>query len=283
MLRACLTALMASLAVVACDDDLGEGRVSSTVSFSTDRTIPGWLADPSEAAVEAYIRFPANLAENIWFGVNIEFVGGTENPTRFAQEDFAALVLVTRDGLVALPRGTDSSHIGTPDGNDVWEPRTLDRKLAPETWHRIRLEADFGDLTFSRLVVESPGATTELDLSGLPLSYPNPIPVDGRALTWYVHAIANAPAEGGSGTAVLFDDAKGEVRRGGAWQTVYHESFDTPFETLPDVPFTFPEMKLRNAVEGILYLENENARLRHRADAGRSGGALQADAAVASD
>ena len=283
MLRVCIISVIASHALVACDDELGEGRVSSTVAFSTDRTIPDWLADPSEAAVEAYIRFPDNLAENIWFGVNMEFVGGAENPTRFAQEDFAALVLVTRDGLVALPRGTENSHSGTPDNNNVWEPRTLDRKLAPDIWHRIRLEADFGDLTFSRLVVESPGATTELDLSGLLLSYPNPIPVDGRALTWYVHAVANAPAEGGSGTAVLLDDAKGEVRQGGPWQTVYRENFDTPFETLPDVPFTFPEMELRNAVEGILHLENDDAILRHRVGGGRSGGAIEADAAVTSD
>ncbi|WP_409432952.1 hypothetical protein ACJ3XI_00220 [Litorimonas sp. RW-G-Af-16] len=251
-------------------------RVSSTVAFSTSKTIPNYLDAPGPAAIEAWVWFDEDLADNIWFGVNVEFVGGTENPTRFSQEDFAALVILTRDGLVALPRGTGKSHAGQPDNNDIWEPKQLGRTLAPNTWHRIRLEADFNTLQFQKLIVESPDALSELDISGIDLSYPNPIPVDGRALTWYVHAMANGPAKGGALTHVIFDDVKGEVFENGVWRTVYTEGFDTPFQELAPVPFTFPELKLKSVSEGLLYKENDDALLMS-SPFGRSGRGIICD------
>ena len=273
-------ALVLSLFAVAACQEEEVVRNSSTLAFSTEGPLAeGFLAEPGLAAVEAWFRFGDDLAENVYFGVDQEFVGGVDDPTRFPNEDFVALVGVTRGGIVVAMRGGPDAADGVVDDPLTWEPRLLGRELAPDVWHHVRVEADFAALEYVRMVVESPDEETVIDLSGVPLAYPNAIPVDGRAMTWYAYAMANELPRGGTGTEVVIDDAAGYLWADGDWRQAYVEGFDREV-ALRDVPFTFPVMPLSRVEDGVLYRENEGALLRFAPSEGRTGGALVADAAL---
>ncbi|MEW5882498.1 MAG: hypothetical protein AB1761_18915 [Pseudomonadota bacterium] len=192
-----------------------DSRLSCAVALVYEgEPISQFLVQPGPSFVQAYVRFDSDLPDDVIFGIDQEFLDGVANPFHLKGGDWMSFIGVQRSGAVWVAGGTDKTMNGTPSKERTWKIFDLGQPLMPNTWYRLRTEADFGTRRFRRFTVEGPGLARSLDLSDLKLDYPNYMPFSDRAMSFYVCAMRgrslinpNAPFHGVP--VVYFDDASG--------------------------------------------------------------------------
>ena len=118
----------------------------------------------------------------------------------------------TRNGLLLFPIGSSQNLEGIPTNTEKWEVRDLGVELKPNKWYKMTITSDFEKREFASFRLEGEGIDVTEDISGFPLKYPNYIPINKLALTFYPFALREefAPTNEG-GTKVHFDDIEGGV------------------------------------------------------------------------
>lgn len=251
-----------------------EGRLSSIVAFDRQGSdIRKFLAAPKRSVVEAYVRFPEELAEDVIFGIDQEFLEGTARPRRQKGGDWMGLTGVQRGGALWIAVGTDATAKGKPSTSRTWKVLSLGQSLRPNTWYRIRNVVDFENGRFVSFAIDGPGISKRVDLGAYRLDYPGYAPFDGRAMTYYVWCMrgrsmardANAPA------IVFFDDVQAGILEGSneaQFKVTFRDDFEGLSGAFPKQPVTFSggavssSIALANYAEKKWYLEADQARLR---------------------
>lgn len=263
------------------------GRLSSTVSFIySGPQISKWLQSPERAFIEAWVYFEEDLSDTTIFGIDMEFLEGSVDPIRFDGADWMALVGLQRNGTVWVAGGLPEALEGNPSSDRTWQFKELGTSLSPNTWYKLRTEADFEKLEFISFSVSGPGVDKTIDLSGVQLDYPNKMSFTGRSLTHYVWTI-DGTAIGGSkdrSSSAYFDDISYGVYIDGSPVTLHTddvESFSESFDELP-LKFDGGKIVLDNFDESIWYQERGEALTRPiKKGFARSGNTvIEADAEV---
>jgi hypothetical protein len=261
VLRRLILIILLALCAVRSVDALPDrtSRLSASVTFvHQSLPLPAFFVSPGLSSYEARVMFPADLAPDVWFGIDQELLEGNESPIHFAGADWMGFVALKRDGTVGTPVGSAESHAGDPDDGATWTLHSLGVELQPDTWYRIRSVVDFAALEFVSFSVEGGGIDTELDLGGNILSFPNYIPIDGPSMTYYTHSLRTRDSMQPGSTTVLFDDVRASVWYGGAWAEVYRGGFEDQV-AYDDVPFTYPALELARVGQGTWYKERAEA------------------------
>ncbi len=251
-----------------------EARLSGVVALVTqDKGASNWLAKPGLATVEAYVRFPSELAEGVIFGIDQEFVEGINQPLYFKGGDWMALTGLQRNGTVWVATGTIGTMAGKPSKERTWKILSLGVPLKSDTWYRLQSVADFNRREFVRFTVEGPDLHKTIDLRGITLDYPNAIPFDGRAMSYYVWSMYGKSIGGNeqSPAAVYFDDISfGFLSETNAASAQSPRTFvndneieGTAIPAQPLPPYSFFSkyvIPLKNYHEGTWYLERDDSR-----------------------
>lgn len=237
--------------------------------------------------MQTYVRFDDDLPEDVIFGLDQEFLDGIARPFHTKGGDWMSFVGVQRNGTVWVARGSNESLKNQPSKERTWEIFDLGQPLQPNTWYRLRVEADFGTRHFRKFLVEGPGFTKSLDLSELTLDYPNFIPFSDRAMSFYVCAmrgrsLMNPLGQFQGKPIVYFDDVSGGAINADGSETL---TFENGFEGLYEVgsqPVTLPVIDLKQYEQGHWYLERDEALFRiQKTSTARSGQAVGiADASI---
>ena len=284
----CLFAI--SIIAFACSDDetptqeLFTEINSAAVAFSyEDGKFGDFFQDPSQALITGYFYFEEDLAEDVIFGLDIEWLEGTDNPIHVSGGDWMALAGFNRSGILWYPVGSPENLDGIPTDTDKWEVRDIGAVLEPNTWYKMTITANFGLREFASVQLQGGGIDFEMNLEGFPLEYPNYIPFDKASLTFYCFALRStefAPENKG-GTKVYFDDISGSILTPTGLNTVFDDGFEDQAE-IEILPIQLPVIPLANVEEELWYFENEDAKLRISDSMSRSGQrALECDASLA--
>ncbi|WP_457633939.1 hypothetical protein [Oceanithermus desulfurans] len=272
--------LVLLLGACAGNPDGYDTRLSGVVGFAEDVR---FLADPGTGYVEAYVRFGADLPADVIVFVDQELLEGVTNYRWTKGGDWMAFVGFQRDGTVWVGGGSDAALAGTPSHERNWKLFELGQALLSDTWYRVRVTADFASRRFLGFEIEGGGLARRLDLSGIPLDYPNYIPFDRGSMIYLVGAVrARKWATQSGRPLVFFDDVVGAVRDGDRYRTVFANDFEKQTTVGPQ-PVTLPVVKLDNYAMGWWYQENEASLFRiERRPFARSGAAVGvADATLA--
>ncbi len=258
-----------------------DSRLSASVAFVHSQVeVQAFLATPANGYVEAWFNFPADLATDVWFGIDQELVEGVDQPRNFAGADWMGLMALNRNGELGTPVGSPASHAGTPDDAGDWVIQDLGVTLQPNIWYKIRGIVDFNTLTFSEMQLSGPSVNVVVDLSANLLSYPNYIPFDKPALTYYVYTLRSKDFAQPGSTIVYFDDVEGGIDIGGVLTPVYSEGFENQLSAI-DIPFTLPVSPLSDVTEFIVYKERDEALISFSNSRQRTGNfALACDASL---
>ena len=238
--------------------------LSATVAFAySDSSLQSFLQNPSKAYISGYFYFQEDLANDVVFGLDIEWFEGVENPINFPGADWMAFVGLTRDGTVWIPKGTPENLNGTPT-NDNWEITTLNQQLQPNIWYKMTIEANFDTLKFVSLKVEGGTIDTELNLSNVMLQYPNYASFDNPTLTFYVFAARSKNNIGdnhiSANSQVFFDDLEGGIETNNNYEIIFQNGFENQSEIL-NIPINDAVIPLSTLEENRWYYENENAKI----------------------
>lgn len=265
-----------------------DSRLSCAVALVYEgEPISQFLAKPGPSFVQAYVCFDSDLPADVIFGIDQEFIDGVANPFHLKGGDWMSFIGIQRSGAVWVATGTDETMKGKPSKERTWKIFNLGQQLKPNTWYRLRTEADFGTRHFRKFTVEGPDLAKSLDLGGLPLDYPNYMPFSARAMSYYVCAMRgrslmnpNAPWHGKP--AVYFDDVSGgPIAEDGRDMVAFENGFEDLYE-IGKQPVTSPVIDLMGYVQGRWYLERDEALFnRKRMPFARSGQAVGvADASI---
>ncbi len=246
-------------------------RLSGVVAFQKQETaIQEWLSTPTEAFVEAQVRFSPTLADSVIFGVDQEYLDGMHAPHHLAGGDWMGLVGLQRSGKVWVAAGTEATEQGSPSKERNWVVLDIGHSLQPDTWYRINTVADFATRHYVSLTISGPNLHKEFDLSAYRLDYPNMMPFDGRSMTDYVWAM-NGTAIGGTPEAdakVYFDDLRAGVIESASGKQTERDTFTDDFEAakLPlEQPihwldmFWTKQIALKPYNDKVWYLERDEA------------------------
>lgn len=173
-----------------------------------------------------------------------------------------ALIGVQRTGAVWVATGTDGTMAGKPSTERAWKIISLGRKLKPECWYRLRVEADFGTRHYRRFTVEGNGLSESIDMKGMNLDYPNYMPFSDRAMTFYCFAmrgmgLMKPDAKPDGKPVVYFDDVTGGPVSGDGTDTVAFRSGFEEQQPIGEQPVTFPVIDLGKYKQGRWYLERK--------------------------
>ncbi|MGB3589450.1 MAG: hypothetical protein WBA23_23085 [Tunicatimonas sp.] len=246
---------------------------SASVAFAySGDSLQQFFREPTRAYISGYFYFEDSLAEDIIFGLDIEWLEGTANPIHFAGADWMSLAGLTRNGLLYFPVGSPENREGTPTATEKWEVRNLDVILQPRQWYQMRINADFGAREFVSVRVTGPDIDVTEDISGYPLEYPNYIPVDDPSLTFYTFALRSLEfdPENSGNTHVYFDDIEGGIATENEFQIVFQDGFENQNQ-IEDIPFVLPVSPLSAIAEDFWYYENEDAKISISSKVSRSG------------
>ena len=251
--------------------DTLESRLSASVALvHSDPAVQTFLQQPGSGWVEAWFNFPDTLADDVWFGIDQEFIEGVNQPQTFAGADWMGLIAVNRGGQLGTPVGSAQSHAGTPDDAQDWVIQDLGVTLQPDTWYRLRGEVDFATRTFTRMELEGPGVNASADLTGRLLSYPNYIPFDEPFMTYYVFTLRAAEFAGPGTTEVYFDDVEAGIQTASGPVTIFTDGFENQ-SVFDDIPVALPVIPLANITEFLWYKERDEALIRTSNARQRSG------------
>lgn len=242
-----------------------ESRLSCVVALVYEgEPIRQFLAKPGPSFVQAYVRFDSDLPDDVIFGIDQEFLDGVANPFHLEGGDWMSFIGIQRTGAVWVATGTDETMNGKPSKERTWKIFNLGQHLRPNSWYRLRVEADFGTRHFHQFTVEGPDLAKSLDLSGLTLDYPNSMPFSDRAMSYYVCAMRgrslvdpNAPSLGRP--IVYFDDVSGgPIAEDGRDMVAFENGFEDLYQ-IGKQPVTSPVIDLRRYVQGQWYLERDES------------------------
>ncbi len=234
-------------------------RLSAATAFVyTDPAVVNFLAAPQTAYVQAYFRFPADLAPDVWFGIDQELFEGVNQPRVFEGADWMGFFALNRGGELGTPVGSAASHAGEPDDAADWAIQDLGISLSPDTWYLIRGEADFASRMFTSVRVSGPGVDVTVDLTPNLLSYPNYLPFDEPSLTFYVFSLRTKEAKQPGSTVVYFDDVEAGIQTPTGFQAVFSDGFEQQSD-IGDVPITLPIIPMADITEFLWYKEQEGA------------------------
>ncbi len=273
--------ILTLISVMACQDapdevaepELMELINSALVAFAySSNPLQQFFQQPTRAYISGYFYFEGDLAEDIIFGLDIEWLEGTENSIHFAGADWMSLAGVTRNGLLYFPIGSPENLEGTPTSTEKWEVRDLGITLQPNQWYQMRIDADFAIREFLSVQITGEGLNVTEDISGYPLEYPNYIPFDKPSLTFYTFALRSrefAPENEGD-TRVYFDDIQSGVFSNSGFEIVFQNDFEGQNQ-IEDIPFTLPISPLSDVTENFWYYENGDAKISISEQVSRSG------------
>lgn len=244
----------------------GDSRLSCAVALVFQGAeIEAFLKAPDTSYVQTYFRFGEELADDVIFGVDQEFIEGVDSrskPHFIKGGDWMAFVGLQRTGAVWIATGTDATMAGKPSKDRTWKILQMGTRLKPDTWYRMRCYANFRNRHFERLEIEGPGIEKSFDLSSYGLDYPNYMPFDGRAMSYYVFAMRGRSMMKSEGVPVVFfDDVEGGVKTDGKFVRVFFNDFEAQ-KTVGAQPVTLPVIKLGGYEQGKLYLERDQSRIR---------------------
>ena len=236
---------------------------SAAVAFAYDGPELGtFFQNPDRAYVSGYLFFEPDLAEDIIFGLDIEWFEGVENPIHFEGADWMALAGFQRNGIFWFRRGSPENLTGTPTIEERWEIRDIGQELAPNTWYRMTTVADFGKREFVSVTLTGGDIDIEIDLTGFPLDYPNYIPFDKPSLTYYTFALRSREfAEGNPGvTEVYFDDLEIGLLSPTSSSVVFSNGFESQNQ-IGEIPLELPVSPMDMITENFWYFENDKAKV----------------------
>jgi hypothetical protein len=246
---------------------------SAAVAFKySDPVLQNFFQNPSQAYISAYFYFEPDLADDIIFGLDIEWTEGVDQPIHFPGADWMSLVGVTRKGLLYFPIGYPENLNGTPTNTDQWIIKDLGLEFQPNQWYKMTITANFELRKFVSVKIENNQINIEEDLSQYPLEYPNYIPIDKPSLTFYGFALRSkefAPHNSG-GTKVYFDDFSGGILINGSFNEVFSNDVENQ-TNIRHLPITLPVTPLSDISENIWYYENDEAKVKINSNIYRNG------------
>ncbi|EAR01964.1 hypothetical protein [Maribacter sp. HTCC2170] len=268
------------------EKELMDGILSASVAFThSDQRIQDFLANPTEAYVSCFFQFPDDLANDIIFGLDMEWIEGVDNPIHVSGGDWMSFAGITREGILWFPIGAPENLLGTPTEPNLWEIHDLNIDLAPNVWYKMTIFADFNKREFISFRLEGNGLDDTQDISGFPLVYPNYIPFDKPSITYYTHASRSkdfAPDNTG-GTKVYFDDMEGGILVGDTFETIFSNGFEDQTQ-ITDIPVSLPVIPLSGVTENLFYYENSEAKLQFTSTVSRTGNqSMVCDASLVKD
>lgn len=185
--------------------------------------VKAWLNSPTKAYIEGYFSFPQSLAEDVAFGVDMEFWDGKDTYKYLPSGMWMAYVSITRKGMLFFYSGTEGNFAGDPakaQANFV----PMNVTLQPDVWYKLRCEADFGRRRFVSFTIEGPGLNKIIDLSEYYLVLPEFAPVTQRIIFLSVGAIKLYDEPG---TNVLYaDDVEAGIEVEESYTTVWRDGFE---------------------------------------------------------
>ena len=282
-----ISVFMAVVLLYSCSDDDDQPNElmseinSATVSFAYENSVlKEFLLSPSEATISGYFYFEPELADDVIFGLDIEWLEGMNNPLNFEGADWMALAGFNRKGILWFPIGSPQNREGIPTNTDLWEIRDIGAELSPNTWYKMTIRADFAAREFVSIELEGGGIDFEIDISAYPLEYPNYIPFDEPSLTFYTFALRSqefSPDNDG-GTKVYFDDIQGTINTSAGEELIFEDGFENQ-QNIEVIPVALPVSPLSEVREYFWYYENENAKIRITDQISRTGQqAMECDA-----
>jgi hypothetical protein len=257
-LLACVTAV-----IVACVKTLWarQSRLSGAVALV--RQSPGaraFLTEPGVGYLEAYFRFGTDMPDDVIIAIDQEMIEGVNRSLRYAGADWMALVGVQRAGGVWVTAGTDATMNGTPSTARNWKIYDLKTRLLPDTWYRMRVEADFGNRHFRSFSIDGGDLSRTIDLSQLTLDYPNYMPFSAPSLGYFVVAMRSHDMMHQRGTPlVYFDDVEGgSIAPDGTEHQLFSDGFETQ-QSVTRQPLSTPVINLDAYSDGRWYLERDES------------------------
>lgn len=242
-----------------------EARLSSAVALVYQGEPMGsFIQNPGPSFVQAYVRFDSSLPNDVIFGIDQEFIEGLRQPVYFEGGDWMALVGMQRTGVIWVAAGTADTMKGIPSKDRAWQIVPLGQPLQPNTWYRLRIEANFATRQFQSFSIQGPDIQKTINLSAYKLDYPNYMPFSDRSMGFFVFAmrsrgLMNSQASPSGPPVVYFDDVTGgPILPTGLEVVAFQSSFEQP-EAIGKQPLTFPVIKLQNYVQGQWYLERDEA------------------------
>lgn len=256
-----LLALLAMLPLNACTADQS-ARLSGAVAFAkaTAQT-DAFLTTPGTGYVQAYVRFGPDLGDDVIMFVDQELLEGVTSPPRWVSGgDWMALVGVQRSGAVWVGGGSQQTLKGEPSSDRAWVIHDLRQRLQPDIWYRLRVEADFAQRHFISFTIDGGDLSRTLDLSEVPLDYPNYMPFDKKGLIYIVGAMRSRAMMKRVGVPlVYFDDVEGGVvLPNGTTQRLFSDSFEAQ-TVVGRQPVTSPTISLNRYTLGQWYLERDES------------------------
>lgn len=242
-----------------------QSRLSCAVALIyKGEVIQRFLQKPGISFVETQFMIRPDFPSDVIFGVDQEFIEGIKTPRYVKGGDWMSFIGLQRNGSVWIAEGTAETMRGIPSKDRKWKILSLGEEIKPDVWYRIRCYCDFGTRSYSRLEVQGPGLLKKFDLSGVTLDYPNFMPFDGRAMSYYTYAMRSRTMmkAGESGEPlVYFDDVKGGVVLDGLEQPVFFNDFESQ-STIDPQPVTAPVILLSKYQQGHFYKERNEAKFR---------------------
>lgn len=237
-----------------------EARLSAAVAVvHRGAEIESFLKRPGVSVIEAWTRFPPEMGDDAFFGIDQEFIDGVDDPHHVSGGDWMAAIALLRGGSVWVATGSEEKLAGKPSDEKKWEILQLGQQLQPNTWYRLRSEVDFGSRRYISFTIEGPGLRKTLDLSPYCVDYPNHIPMNRRAMTYFVFTMRSRKMmKAGEGRA-FFDDVTGSVRDpSGKLKPVFQDGFEGTV-SFADQPITLPVIDLNKYRQGQWYKERPEA------------------------
>jgi len=246
-------------------NDILRGNSPTTFSaimsvLTTAGNIEAWLAAPTVSHLESDVRFGASLPDDVFFGMDQEFLEGGLKPLRFKGVDWMAIVGINRTGLLSVSIGSADQLNGIPSSNTVWKTFDLGVTLQPDTWYKIHTTVNFGTLEFVSFRITGPGVDVTQDLSGLNVTYEEFLPSNVPALTFFMWA-ARLPTsvDLNEGLPVVeFDNVRSGFEYQGQIEWAMNSGFDTQ-TVIPTQPKSVNGFELTKYKEGDWYLERIGA------------------------
>ncbi|MET2983922.1 hypothetical protein [Aureibaculum conchae] len=268
-----------SIIFVACSND--EGSKSNTLEFINSiavafaysgQELNDFFQNPDKAYVKGYFYFESDLAADVIFGLDIEWLEGVNTPIHFEGADWMSLAGFQRNGTFWFRTGSPENLSGVPTINENWETRDIGQELRPNTWYEMTIAADFGIREFISVKLVGGGIYQEFDLNGFQLDYPNYIPFDKPSLTYYTFAIRSQEfAQGNKGaTEVYFDDLEIGLQTLSGNSILFNNSFENQ-NKISNIPFELPISPIDNVKENFWYLENDGAKINITNNKARTG------------
>jgi hypothetical protein len=221
LIIASVDALLDSSRTITNSGTIMTGRLSAVVSilYSTPEA-KEWLSDPGKAYIEAYFMFPPDLAEDVLFGLDLEFWEGKQNYVYNSSLAWMGTAFISRGGLLGINSGGKDYRQG---GIGILANVTLQ----PNTWYKLSEELDFAGRKYLSFNVTGVDVNKTINLRDYDIdisdeSLKGTFP--GPALTFYTGACKTSLKEGGN--IVYSDSVEARIETGTGYKTVLKDGFE---------------------------------------------------------